>query len=437
MWQKVWAISRVDIFNTFTDRVAIIMMLVVPLALSIIMGAAFGESSSDISIQKADVGIINNDSQFFGALYPCVLLSEQSAEQATTCQQMFGSPENELDEGNDIADFINGISLTDAKKGRQQVDDGDLDVLLVIPEDFSQQILSGNGVKLELYYNAGGGIPVDVARSIIEGMTIQLNTGAIAMQIIPEYANAQGIEGADSPQLMGQIQFEAFTRSVQDVIRLETQNVEGDTQDFNALQYFAPSMAIFFMTFGMANGARSVLDDMHNWTLQRIITTPTTKWAYLAGKSIGTYASGIFQMVLLIVATIFVSSVIFGNEIAIWGTNIPAIALLVISVVAAATGLGMIIASLGQNSEQVNSISTIILVVMAMVGGSFIPVDDVPIVNQLSKLTLNHWSLEGFITLSLDDGSLVDVLPNIAILFLMGIVFYGIAIQLFNRRLDF
>ena len=436
MWQKVLAISRVDIYNTFTDRSAIIIMIIVPLLLSTIMGAAFGEDSTDISIQKADVGIINQDSQFFGALYPCLLLADQPPETATTCQQMFGAP-SDAESENIIGNFIKGVSLTDAKKGQQQVDDGDLDVLLIIPEDFSQQILAGNGAQLELYYNAGGGIPVDVARSIIEGITIQLNTGAIAMHVIPAYASAQGLENADSPQLLGQIQFEAFTRSVQDVITLENQNVEGAVQDFNALQYFAPSMAIFFMTFGMANGARSVLDDMHNWTLQRIITTPTTKWAYLAGKSIGTYASGIFQMTILILATLFVSSMIFGNEVAIWGTNIVGIVLLVISVVAAATGLGMIIASLGKNSDQVNSISTIILVVMATVGGSFIPVDDVPVVNQLRKITLNHWSLDGFITLSLDNGSLVDVLPNIGILLLMGIVFYAIAIQMFNRRLDF
>lgn len=437
MWQKVLAISRVDVYNTFTDRTAIIIMIIVPLLLSTIMGAAFGEDSSDISIQKADVGIINQDSAFFGALYPCLMLSEQSEDTAANCQLMFGAPTGESGDDNSIAQFINGTALTDIKKGKQQVDDGDLDVLLVIPEDFSQQILGGTGVELDLYYNAGGGIPVDVARGIIDGITIQLNTGAIAMQVIPAYATAQGIEGTNSPEIMGNIQFESFTRSVRDVIALDSQNVEGEAQDFNALQYFAPSMAIFFMTFGMATGAKSVLDDMQNWTLQRIITTPTTKWAYLAGKSIGTYTTGIFQMTILVVATLFVSSIIFGSEVATWGTNILAIVLLVISVVAAATGLAMIIASLGKNSEQVSSISTIVLVVLGVVSGSFVPVDDVLIVNQLRKLTLNHWGLDGFMTLSVDNGSLVDVLPNIAILLGMGIVFYGIAVQLFNRRLDF
>ena len=438
MWQKVLAISRVDIYNTFTDRSAIIVLIAVPLLISTIMGAAFGEGIDDISIQKADVGIINEDTQFFGALYSCLLISDLPETEAESCTNMFGAAdETENPDDNQISDFIEGVALTDRAEAEQQVDEGELDVLLIIPPNFSTAMMNGESANIELVYNAGGGIPVDVARSIIEGITIQLNTGAIAMQVIPAYASAQGIEDANSPQMMSQIQMQAFGRSVDDVIAMQNENVEGETQEFSALQFFAPGMAIFFMTFGLASSARSILDDMRNWTLQRIITTPTTRWAYLVGKSIGAYISGIFQMTILIVATLLVNNVLFGSEIAIWGTDVLGIVLIVASVVMAATGLGMIIASLGQNSEQANAISTVVLVIMAAVGGSFIQVDSVPIVKDLRKITLNHWGLDGFIKLSQDNGTVVDVLPHIGILLVMGVVFYAIAVQLFNRRLDF
>jgi ABC-2 type transport system permease protein len=439
MLRRIWEISRVDLYNTFTDRAAIMINIAVPLAISIIIGAALGGGSSDITIQEASVGIVNQDSGNFGSIYPCILVQDLEAALRETCETQFGVTQESADEDTRASDFVDGEIISSIEAGREMVNEGDLDVLLIVPSTYSNAMFTGEQAQIEVYYNPGGGVPVDIARTIIKGVTDQMNTGALAGVVIPTFVTDNVGETSTEQQfsLIGRIQQESLTRNAQDVIMLERENIEGEAEEFEALQYFAPSMAIFFLTFGMAAGAISILEDMRDWTMQRIITTPTTRWAYMAGKTGGTYAAGLFQMGILIAATLFVSNYIFGDDVAVWGTDIVAIILLVLSVVLSATGIGMIIASIGRNSEQVQSISTIVLITLATVGGTFIQVDNVAIINQLSKLTLNHWAIDGFTELSMRNGSLGDVIDNIVILLLMGIVTLGIALLVFSRRRDF
>ena len=55
-------------------------------------------------------------------------------------------------------------------------------------------------------------------------------------------------------QAIGQISAESMTIAQAAPIQLERVDLQGKTRTFDALQYFAPSMAILFMTFAMAAG---------------------------------------------------------------------------------------------------------------------------------------------------------------------------------------
>lgn len=134
------------------------------------------------------------------------------------------------------------------------------------------------------------------------------------------------------------------------------------------------------------------------------------------------------------VAMIFAANVVFGSGVAVWGTDAIGIVLVLASVVAAGAGFALVIASFAKNPDQGGSISTLVLTVSGLLGGAFLPVDDVPILGQLSKLTLNRWGLDGFTTLSFDGGTVMDILPNVAVLLGMAVVFFTIALFQFGRR---
>ncbi|MBI5930433.1 MAG: ABC transporter permease [Chloroflexi bacterium] len=421
IWRKIQAIAWADIYQTFTDRSALLFNMVSPLAISLIIGAAFGGGSNDVDVEAAKVGVLNLDvgstqvEQAFGDIYLQVLVE--------------APPDG-------LKDFIKGKAITDEKRARQQVKDGDLDVLVVIPENFTASVIeSGRGGTLRVYYNPGAGIPGDVARSIIDGLTTQLNNQNIALQVGIPYASEQAARNNQAiDAAVAYIQQASNQLRDKEAITLNRVGVEGKVREFNSLQYFGPGMAILFMTYALANGAVSILVDQRNWTMQRIWTTPSPRTVYLGGKMAGIYVSGIFQMIVLMVAMIFAANVVFGSSVAVWGTNIIGIVLLLASVVAAGSGFALVIASLSKNPDQGGSMSTLVLTVTGLLGGAFLPVDDVPVLGLLSKLTLNHWGLDGFTTLSYEGGSLIDILPNVAILLTMGAVFFSIALFQFGRR---
>ncbi|MCQ3930100.1 MAG: hypothetical protein DPW16_06540 [Chloroflexi bacterium] len=421
IWRKIQAVAWADIYQAFTDRSALLFNMVSPLAISMIIGAAFGGGSNDVDVEAAKVGVLNLDAgsaeveQAFGDIYTQVLIE---------------APPEEL------SDFIDGKTITDEKQARQQVEDGDLDVLVVVPEDFTANAITpGRGGILRLYYNPGAGIPGDVARSIIDGMTTQINNQNIALQVGIPYASEQAARNNQAVDAaVAYVQQTSQHLREKEAITLNRVGVEGDVQEFNSLQYFGPGMAILFMTYALSNGAISILVDQRNWTMQRIWTTPSPRTVYLGGKMVGIYVTGIFQMLILMLAMIFAANVVFGSGVAVWGTDVIGIVLVLVSVVAAGAGFALVIASFAKNPDQGGSISTLVLTVSGLLGGAFLPVDDVPILGQISKLTLNRWGLDGFTTLSFDGGTVVDILPNVAVLLGMAVVFFTIALFQFGRR---
>lgn len=421
IWRKIQAIAWADIYQALTDRSALLFNFASPLAISMIIGAAFGGGSNDVDVEAAKVGVLNLDTgstqveQAFGDIYTQVLVE---------------APPEEL------SDFIDGKTITDEKKARRQIGDGDLDVLVVVPEDFTANVITPDkGGTLRIYYNPGAGIPGDVARSIIDGMTTQLNNQNIALQVGIPYASEQAARNNQAVDAaVAYVRQASQQLREKEAITLNRVSIEGDVQEFNSLQYFGPGMAILFMTYALSNGAISILVDQRNWTMQRIWTTPSPRTVYLGGKMVGIYVTGIFQMLILMLAMIFAANVVFGSGVAVWGTDAIGIVLVLASVVAAGAGFALVIASFAKNPDQGGSISTLVLTVSGLLGGAFLPVDDVPILGQLSKLTLNRWGLDGFTTLSFDGGTVMDILPNVAVLLGMAVVFFTIALFQFGRR---
>ncbi len=65
MLRKIWAITWKELYTTFTDRNLILIMIVTPLALATIIGAAFSgfinNTSNDVPIRDIPVAVVNLD----------------------------------------------------------------------------------------------------------------------------------------------------------------------------------------------------------------------------------------------------------------------------------------------------------------------------------------------------------------------------------------
>jgi ABC-2 type transport system permease protein len=438
MWGKIRTIAGTNIYITYTDVGALFFILALPVLLSVIIGLAFGEGDNTVELGTAQLAIINQD------------------ETVNVGGGDSGAPQRDVNWGQqmyvdvlienvspDLAELIDASIATDIEDARQQVEDGDLDAVLIIPPEFTTNVLEPDAQgDVELYYNPGNEVTVTVLVSVIEQLTAQINTGESAQDILvesdePYLISTGSSRGQSSEQIAaaaGDVLQQLFSQGAPNVVTLSSVDIEGDARSFDSLSYFAPSMAILFMTFAMANGMRSILEENRNWTMQRLLTTPTPRWAYMAGKMLGTFAGGVVQMVLLIFIMMGVAFLL-GRDATIWGNNIFGLALVVITVVAAASALGLLLTAFSSSVRQADNISNAVLIVMAMIGGSFVSIEGNEALDLLSNLSLNKWGIEGFVELA-DGGGLVDIVPSLLALSAMTILFFGGALFAFSQRDD-
>lgn len=429
MLNKIFVIAYNGLYRTYIDRVALLYMFLAPVAISLIMGLVFGGGTDDIALPEADILLINQDEGFdtglqtfnFGEEYEAVLVTNPPEE---------------------IHRFITAELADNTDDARQQVEDGDQRAVVIIPPDFTQNVLNpATQGELEIYYNPSSEISATIVISVLESITSQINTSVVAQNLYAGSEEAFFVQLSDGNLQTASEAADTAVNAIAagemaDILQLEDVNFSGKAEELNLISYFAPAMAILFMAFTMAAGARTMLQEQRNWTMQRILTTPTPRWVYMSGRMVGNYTAGFSQMLILLIVTPLISA-IAGSSTDVWGSNIVGIALITIAVVWASTGLGTLIASISAKPEDADVYANAILFAMAIIGGSFVPVDGVPILNILSRFTFNYWGIDGYFRLATDDAALGDIVLNIAALLAMGGVFFAAALWQFNRRVDF
>ncbi len=187
------------------------------------------------------------------------------------------------------------------------------------------------------------------------------------------------------------------------------------------VDFFAMSMAVLFLNFGVLSGVRALQAEIDLRTIVRLVASPARPHAIVAGKFTALLIIGLVQMGTMIAAT----SLLFGTH---WGNRLATAALVFTSVLMA-IGLTAFLMSLAGNADQGNALATLVIVLLSIVGGQFLPPQGLPdIFETLSRLTPNGQSFFGFMDLSAAGahGSLLTIAEPLAVTALVG--FIGIAL---------
>jgi ABC-2 type transport system permease protein len=142
----------------------------------------------------------------------------------------------------------------------------------------------------------------------------------------------------------------------------------------------------------------------------------------------------VVQVTILIIALTIVGSILAGEIQFIWGSNILLLALVILAVALAASGLGALVASLVRTPAQGDIVGGVISMAMGVLGGAFFGTAAFPpFIKPLTNLTITYWGTDAFSKLALNQ---TDIGTNLVVLFTMGIVLFLIGLTIFNRRLS-
>jgi len=412
--KKAIHVAWKDIRIRVADRSAFIYLLVTPLVLTIILGAAFGGLGGSSGPSAIPVTVVNLDQGELGQTLVDVLTSD------------------------DLSDlFDTQVQVTEAE-GRSLVDKENYAAAVIIPSGFSDGFMGGSfqlePMNITVYTNPTYPISANIVRSVVEAFGWQVSSALVGGTVSVEQLLASGKLApagmmAYVQEMVERLQ-EQEVNDFRQLVVLRQESVAGEETGSDAswiMAYYAPSMAIMFLSFGVTQGARTILEEERAGTLNRLLTTPTSAGSVLGGKLASTFVMGLLQFTILI----GVSAAIFGLS---WGAPL-AVALLSLALVAAMTSLGVALAALVRSEEQVNTWGVAVLLVFSAISGNFMPRMSFPTwLKTAGLITPNAWALEGFTKLG-TGGGLGDIWGELLALSIMAVVLFGVGVVRFRRQM--
>ena len=189
------------------------------------------------------------------------------------------------------------------------------------------------------------------------------------------------------------------------------------------------NQAVFFALFTGAFGILGIYQERKQWTLQRMLVSPTSRTSVLSGFLTGNVVVVWAQLALLMLFLTLISSAILRQLTFIWGSNWFLLLLLTVIVSICVSGLGVLIVGIARTPEQVNVFAPVINIFLGALGGAFgfqLP----PILASLSLIT---WATDAYQKLA--EGQ-TNIWLNLGVLALQGALFFGVGLWLFRRRVD-
>ena len=401
--RSIGIVMRKDLKLIFRDRTALIFLFGLPVIFALLFGMIYrgkgGTGALHLSVQVTDY--------------------DRSAESRTTVQNMQKAG-------------ITVHSLAPQPGIAKKVQHGNFHDVLIIPAGYGASIhawahntLSSGASSSNAFSKPALTLLVDPAQTQLEGILTAMVNGAAMRTASTEKVRYLVKAFPASRSLISALTQQGkktapFVLNVNDKAT-GTRSVKptpGDEQ--------MPGLIIYFLFFMANSVALTLIEERKEGTLRRMLSSPLSSSSLLTGKLLARATVGILQLSLLILLGVFTMHM--HITVAPFG-----MALIYLLCIYAATGMGLLIATLGRPQEQIQGMVTMLLLVMGLFSGCLLPRVLLPkFMRQVSYITPHAWALKAVDDLLLRRLNFTSALIPLCVLFLFGTVFYVLALARFR-----
>ncbi|EMQ96092.1 ABC-type multidrug transport system, permease component [Xanthomarina gelatinilytica] len=201
----------------------------------------------------------------------------------------------------------------------------------------------------------------------------------------------------------------------------------------NSVQHNVPAWTLFAIFFIIVPLSINIVKEKSQGTFVRLRTNPVSYATVLGGKTLIYLTVCLIQFVLMLLVGLYVFPAIGLPTLDVSG-RLPLLFVVAIFAGLAAIGLGLLLGTIAKTQEQSAPFGATFVVILAALGGVWVPVFIMPkFMQTLSNISPMNWGLNAFYDVFLRHGSLLDILPEISLLFLFFIATTIIAI-VYNEK---
>lgn len=386
--RKVLAIAGLGLRRLFRDRSNLFFFFVMPLALILVIGVAFG-GGFELRL---------------GVVAPA---GDPRADEVVAALR--------VDDDVDLTTYSSAAAL------RSAVERGSIDGGLIVPDDYGAALREGREVTVG-FLTGQSGLGA-LLRPTIEDATRRQSVQVQAARFAAEHgAGDFDTALADAAELAASLP-ELEVRSVQ--------AGQADDDEFAGLDQFdlgASQQLVLFMFVSGIAGSAALIQSRQLGVSRRMLATPTSVRTVLAGEALARFAVVLLQGTYIVAVTWVAFDVNWGDPVGAF--------LLVVTFGLVATGVAMIAGALFRNDQQAGGVGVFLGLGLAALGGSMVPLDIFTgTMRQVAHVTPHAWAYDGFRELVRQDGGVADILPQLAVLAAMGAATLTLATWLLRRKL--
>ncbi|MBP0905251.1 ABC transporter permease [Mariniflexile gromovii] len=201
----------------------------------------------------------------------------------------------------------------------------------------------------------------------------------------------------------------------------------------NSVQHNVPAWTLFAIFFIIVPLSINVVKEKSQGTFVRLRTNPVSYATVLGGKTLVYLCVCIIQFVLMLLVGVYFFPAIGLPTLDVSG-RLPLLFIVAVFAGLAAIGLGLLLGTIAKTQEQSAPFGATFVVILAAMGGVWVPVFIMPkFMQTLSNISPMNWGLNAFYDVFLRNTGLIEILPEIGLLFLFFIVTTLIAI-VYNEK---
>lgn len=409
---KLLSVTVKDLKILFKDRGTLITLFLSPLMFIIVMSLALGQSFGSLG-QSDSVKVLLVNDDHHGALASQLVAALDKAGKDSHVQFLRTDSD--------------GTALND-RTAEQSVKSGDRGMAVLIPADFSRKITHGKHATVRFVVDPGASQQVvKPVQGMVQAILAQISVPGITTQAVAATLKG-GVTSGQARQIDRQVASALNHPSSNGGASLDVATPPGASAPKypTVYQQNVPGYTIMYVFFIVATMASSILQERRDGTFRRLLTTPVSKPVLLIGKMLPYYIVTLLQVVILFGIGVFVFKMSLGPH---------PLGLVVVTVAlsACAVSLGLLISAFAKTEGHVNGLASIIVLVLAALGGCMVPPVFMPdFMTTLARITPHGWALQEYQDVMVRGANVAATLPTFGVLLGFAAVFFLVAVLRFR-----